>query len=87
MTKIYTYCLFDHDGTFFGVYSSLQAIHRDAIKLCNKGDSRVVLEYDQRTHVPSLTKLRNILKGVCDVRVTYKAGAWSATIIKTKLKE
>ena len=87
MTKIYTYCLFDHEGTFFGVYSSLQAIHRDAIKLCNKGAASVVLEYNNKNHAPSLTKLRNILKGVCDVRVTYKAGGWSATIIKTKLKE
>jgi len=87
VTKIYTYCLFDHAGTFYGVYSSLHAIHRDAVKLCNKGASPVLMEYEGAPHAPSLTKLRNMLKGVCDVQVKYTAGAWSATIIKTKLRE
>ena len=87
MTKIYTYCLFDGDSTFCGVYSSLKAIHRDALKICNKGNMGVVMEYGGEVYPPSLTALRNILKGVCDVRVIYGGGSHRAIIIKTKLKE
>ncbi len=87
MTKIYTYCLFDENDTFFGVYSSLQAIHRDAVKMCNRGRSTVMMEYQGERHAAQLITLRNILKGQCDVQVRYVAGRHGAKIIKTKLKE
>ena len=87
MTKIYTYCLFDETGTFFGVYSSLQAVHRDALKICNRGNASVMMEYMGERQTPNLGTLRNILKGKCDVKVCYVAGRHAAKIIKTKLKE
>jgi len=87
VTKIYTYCLFDEADTFFGVYSSLKAIHRDAIKICNRGNSQVVMEFKGERQAPNLGALRNILKGQCDVQVRYLAGRYAAKIIKTKLKE
>ena len=43
MTKIYIYCLFDTNDQFRGVYSSLKAIHRDALALANRGFSKVYL--------------------------------------------
>mgnify|MGYP001495928155 CR=1 FL=1 len=88
MTKIYIYCLFDHGDVFQGVYSSLQAVHRDAIKLANKGRGKVWMETQlgHRT-APSLTILRNTLKGQCDVQVRYIAEPYVIKIIKTKLKE
>jgi hypothetical protein len=88
MTKIYIYCLFDHGDVFKGVYSSLQAVHRDAIKLANKGRSKVVMEVQSgHRQAPSLTALRNTLKGQCDVQVRYAADPYVIKIIKTKLKE
>tara|TARA_R100000008_G_scaffold68693_1_gene45937 strand:+ start:1836 stop:2099 length:264 start_codon:yes stop_codon:yes gene_type:complete len=87
VTKIYTYCLFNEEDVFYGVYSSLKAIHRDALKLCNKGTSSVVMESAEGFEAPSLTKLRNMLKGQCDVVVRYKSSVSSAKILKTKLKE
>lgn len=87
MTKIYTYCLFDHAGTFFGVYSSLQAIHRDALKMCNRGNASVTMEFKGKQQAATLSGLRNLLKGQCDVQVRYRAGVHGAKIIKTKLKE
>ena len=44
MTNIYCYCLFDGNGNFQGVYSSTAAVHRDAMKLCNKGHSPVLMD-------------------------------------------
>lgn len=87
MTKIYTYCLFDHSDVFYGVYSSLKAVHRDAIKICNQGHSGVLMEYKGVYETPSLTKLRNIFKGECDVVVRYVSDAVGAKILKTKLRE
>ena len=90
MTKIYCYCLFDRSGNFRGVYSSTSAVHRDALKLCNKGGEKVVMQGKQ-TDTPveaSVTALRNTFKGAFDVQVIYTAGtAHRAHIIKTKLKE
>tara|TARA_R100000008_G_scaffold83680_1_gene69437 strand:- start:718 stop:963 length:246 start_codon:yes stop_codon:yes gene_type:complete len=81
--------LFDGRGNFHGVYSSTTAVHRDALKICNKGASQVVMQLDDGTQIaPSLTKLRNTLKGSFDVQVIYSGGgAHEARIIKTKLKE
>ena len=90
MTKIYCYCLFDRSGNFRGVYSSENAVHRDALKLCNKGGGKVVIEGAQGDSPveASATALRNILKGAFDVQVIYTSGhAYRAHIIKTKLKE
>jgi hypothetical protein len=87
VTKIYIYCLFDETGAFLGVYSSLKAIHRDAIKICNRGNSQVVMEFKGERQKPNLGVLRNILKGQCDVQVQYSASRYAAKIIKTKLKE
>ena len=87
MTKIYTYCLFDNKEVFYGVYSSLKAVHRDALKICNKGTTEVIMEYGDSRCSASLTELRNILKGSCDVYVYYKSDAAYAKILKTKLRE
>lgn len=87
MTKIYTYCLFDEREVFWGVYSSLKAVHRDALKIANKGKMPVVMETEKGYDKPSLTTLRNFFKGRCDTWVKYRGGQSMAKIIKTKLKE
>jgi hypothetical protein len=87
MTKIYIYCLFDGNGTFMGVYSSLKAIHRDALKLANKGPFDVVVNIGGVQQKPTMKLLWNTFKGVCDVQVEYRCGLSTAKIIKTKLKE
>ena len=89
MTKIYIYCLFDRQDTFYGVYSSLKAVHRDALKMANRGNSDVMLSAPFHPHVQkaTLTTLRNLFKGQCDVQVWYKGGSHVAKIIKMKLKE
>ena len=87
MTKIYIYCLFDTMDAFVGVYSSIQAVHRDALKLANRGVSNVYMVHDNEVVAPSLTTLRNTLKGKCDVEVKYRTSSTSIRIYKTKLKE
>jgi len=87
LTKIYTYCLFDQEDNFHGVYSSLKAVHRDAIKICNRGTTPVIMEYNGERRFPTLTALRNVLKGEIDVQIQYKSAGRTAKIIKTKLKE
>ena len=87
MTKINIYCLFDETDTFHGVYSSLKAVHRDALRLCNKGTSQVYVDGSDGPRAVSLTLLRNTFKGELDVKVVYRAGRHAATIVKTKLRE
>ena len=87
MTKIYTYCLFDRQQAFVGVYSSLKAVHRDAMRLSNRSTQKVVMQFGGDIHDASLTTLRNLLKGECEVKVHYGAAPHTATVIKTKLKE
>jgi hypothetical protein len=87
MTKIYIYCLFDTMDAFIGVYSSIQAVHRDALKLANRGTSGVYLVYENDVVPPSLTTLRNVFKGKCDVDVKYRTNSTNVRIYKTKLKE
>jgi len=89
MTKIYIYCLFDRQDTFHGVYSSLKAVHRDALKIANKGNSEVFLvaPFADKTDKASLVNLRNVFKGKCEVKAYYKCGMNVAKIIKMKLKE
>lgn len=88
MTKIYCYCLFDGNGNFHGAYSSATAVHRDALKMCNKGRGSVVMEVGGDHIPPSITTLRNTFKGMVDVQVVYLGHrGHQARIIKTKLKE
>ena len=88
MTKLYIYCLYDKDDALVGVYSSLKAVHRDAMKTCNKGFSPVFVKYgDDSTQPTSLTLLRNLFKGEVDIKVTYVSDASKAVILKTKLRE
>ena len=86
MTKIYIYCLFDKD-TLMGVYSSLKAVHRDALRLANRGNSRVILQVGSDVFEPSLTILRNTFRGKCDFDVKYRTHSSLIKIYKTKLKE
>ncbi len=87
MTKIYIYCLFDKFDNFLGVYSSLKAIHRDALKICNRGNKSVHMKVDRETSPANLIKLRNTFKGVCDVEIRYFSDVEFVKIYKTKLKE
>ena len=88
MTKIYCYCLFDGQGNFRGVYSSVSAVHRDALKLCSHGGGNPLIELKDGSLPASATALRNVLKGAFDVQVEYVSPTRQrAKIIKTKLKE
>jgi len=89
VTKIYIYCLFDttKSKAFRGVYSSIQAVHRDALKLANRGDSRVHMFCESQEIEPSLSSLRNTFKGRHDVTVTYRTNRSMVTVLKTKIKE
>ena len=87
MTNIYTYCLFDNDGNFEGVYSSLKYVYRDALKLSNTGHSDVYMMTPDGWCAPSLKVLRNILKGKIDIVILFKTSNGGAKILKTKLRE
>lgn len=87
MTKIYIYCLFDKFDNFLGVYSSLKAVHRDALKICNKGGSKVYMTSVIPAQPCSLTLLRNTFKGMCDYEVKYQSDKQFVKIYKTKLRE
>ena len=87
MTKIYIYCLFGKFDQFLGVYSSIKAVHRDALKVCNQGGSQIYMYHEGKYVAPSLVKLRNIFKGQCDMEIKYYAKGALAKIYKTKLKE
>ena len=87
MTNINIYCLFERDGALHGVYSSIKAAHRDALKICNKGSSGVYIKSPEGPQKPTLTLLRNLFKGEIDVKVTYISDKTKVTILKTGLKE
>ena len=87
MTKIYIYCLFDRFDGFMGVYSSLKAVHRDALRACNTGTGKVYINIGAAYTTPTLTLLRNTFKGICDVEVEYRSDNQMVKILKTKLKE
>ncbi len=87
MTKLNIYCLFDSDDALYGVYSSIKSVHRDALKLCNKGYSRVYLKHEGDAVTPNVTVLRNIFKGEIDVKVNYISDKSKITILKTSIKE
>ena len=87
MTKIYIYCLFEKNGIFRGVYSSIKSVHRDALKICNTGSSQIYLKSTEGLVRPTPTILRNIFKGETDIKVEYYSNDSNVTILKTKLKE
>ena len=87
MTKIYIYCLFDRFDQFLGVYSSLKSVHRDAIRLCNSGASRVCIRTEGGVTDASLVNLRNLFKGKCDYEVSYMSDTQGVKVLKTKLTE
>lgn len=89
MTNIYIYCLFDatRSDSFKGVYSSIKAVHRDALKLANRGNTSVVMYHNGTMTEPTVSNLRNTLKGKCDVHVDYRTNRSVVTIFKTRLKE
>ena len=87
MTKINIYCLFNRDDSLYGVYSSIKAVHRDALRLCNTGHSGVFIRHSDGPRPPNITLLRNIFKGEIDVKVRYFSDNASVTILKTGLKE
>ena len=89
MTNIYIYCLFDstRGESFKVVYSSIKAVHRDALRLANRGNTNVVMYFNGESKMPTASNLRNILKGKCDVHVDYRTNRSIVTVLKTKLKE
>jgi len=87
MTKINIYCLFDMCNELHGVYSSIQAVHGDALKLANRGTSGVHIQRPEGPTRPTVRLLRNILKGQIDVKVNYYSDSGVVTILKTGLKE
>lgn len=87
MTKIYIYCLFDAFDRFLGVYSSLKAAHRDALKYCNTGNTPIYLMAEGGPQIASLVGIRNFFKGRCDVSLEYRSDRGGVKIYKTKLKE
>lgn len=87
MTKINIYCLFDTHGSLHGVYSSIKAVHRDALSLCNKGHSSVYIHHPSGDRIPNVTLLRNLFKGEMDVKIRYFSDKARATILKTGLRE
>ncbi len=87
MTNIYIYCVFEGDQILHGIYSSIKAAHRDAMKLCNKGASKVYIRHDDGSKVPTIKMLRNIFKGKVDIKIKYWSNTTSATVLKTQLRE
>lgn len=87
MTKINIYCLFGKNDVFHGVYSSLKAAHRDALKLCNKGGTNVFLEIGGTYVGATISNLRSIFNGEMDVKARYTSGEYTARLVKTKLRE
>tara|TARA_Y100001937_G_C7025902_1_gene287735 strand:- start:378 stop:641 length:264 start_codon:yes stop_codon:yes gene_type:complete len=87
MTKLNIYCLFDKYDTLYGVYSSIKAVHRDALKICNDGNRGVYVSLNNEIVKPNVTVLRNIFKGEIDVKVSYLSDNSRATILKTNIKE
>ena len=87
MTKIYIYCVFDSEDSLHGVYSSLKSAHADALKLANRSSSGVYIVHEGKSMQPDLTFIRNIFKGVIDLKIQYYSNKSKITILKTKLKD
>ena len=87
MTKIYVYCLFDRFDKFIGVYSSLKSVHRDAVKYCNRGDSRVIMMADGKRYDASLVNLRNLFKGKVNYEISYLTDRQGIKVLKSSFVE
>jgi len=87
MTNINIYCLFDEHDSLHGVYSSIKAVHRDALKICNRGSSGVFVRSPDGMEKASLGFLRNLFKGEMDKKVKYISDYGEITILKTGLRE
>ena len=87
MTKINIYCLFETGDNFYGVYSSLKAAHRDALKICANSSSRTLIEVKGEYIEASETNLRKLFQGETEVKARYTSGYRTAKIVKTKIKE
>ena len=87
MTKIYIYCLFEKGDVLHGVYSSLKAAHRDALKIANTGARGVYINHDNKMVAPTLKVVRNIFAGEFDVKLNYFSETKIVSVLKTKLKE
>ena len=87
MTKIYIYCLFEKDDVLHGVYSSLKAAHRDALKIANTGARGVYINHDNKMVTPTLKVVKNIFAGEFDVKLNYFSETKIVSVLKTKLKE
>ena len=89
MTNIYIYCLFNgtKNRSFQGVYSSIKAAHRDALKMANRGHTEVVMYSEGESTIPTVSNLRNVFKGKCNVYVDYRTNRSVVTIYKTRLRE
>lgn len=87
MTNINIYCLFDKEESLHGVYSSIKAVHRDALKICNQGISGVFVRSEAGMEKASIGFLRNLFKGEMDKKVKYVSDYGEVTILKTGLRE
>ena len=87
MTNINIYCLFDEQDALYGVYSSIKAVHRDALKICNRGSSGVFVNSEKGMQKANIGFLRNLLKGEIDKKVKYMSDYGQVTILKTGLRE
>jgi hypothetical protein len=87
MTKINIYCLFETGDNFYGVYSSLKAAHRDALKICSSASARTLMEVGGEYLEASESNLRKLFQGETEVKVRYTAGQRTARIVKTKIRE
>ena len=86
-TKINIYCLIENDGNFRGVYSSLKAAHRDALKVCNRGPRNILVEVNGRYQKADLSDVRSLFQGKVEKTIRYVSGRYGVYLIKTKLKE
>tara|TARA_B100000212_G_scaffold11505_1_gene8337 strand:- start:2037 stop:2300 length:264 start_codon:yes stop_codon:yes gene_type:complete len=87
MTKIYIYCLFEGGDVLHGVYSSIKAAHRDALKLANSDARGVYINHDDKMVIPNLKLVKNIFAGEFDVKLNYFSETKMVSVLKTKLKE
>jgi hypothetical protein len=87
MTKIYIYCVFDTEDSLHAVYSSLKSAHADALKLANCSGSGVYISHEGKSMQPNLTFIRNIFRGVIDLKIQYYSNKSKITILKTKLRD
>jgi|TARA_R110000824_G_scaffold39325_2_gene119002 hypothetical protein len=87
VTNINIYCLFNEEDALHGVYSSIKAVHRDALKICNRGISGVFVRSEGGMEKANIAFLRTLFKGEMDKKVKYISDYGEVTILKTGLRE